>query len=80
MKIKCPECGECLDSEKVDFVKHASLHWGVKPHDLDSLRNSEAKRRYNVLLEAAKKAALEEDMIEPKIPDIKAHVAKGGAN
>jgi hypothetical protein len=76
MKIICPECGACLDSNETDFIKHAVSHWGVLPRDLDGIRNSEAKRRYNVLIEAAKKADLEKDMIDPKIPDMKEHLKK----
>lgn len=74
MKVICPECAGCLDSEKVDIIKHAVSHWGVEPRDLSRIRNGEAVRRYNILIEADKKAQLEKDMIDPKIPDVKQHI------
>lgn len=77
MEFVCPECGKVLNSEVVDFRKHAFSHWHVEENRLDQIRNSEAKRRYETLLEAADKADLEKYQVEPKIADVKTHLANG---
>ncbi len=77
MIFECPECGQLLNSEEVDFRKHALLHWNVEVNRLDQIRNAEAKRRYSALIEAAEKADLEKYQVEPKIADVKEHISKG---
>lgn len=44
----CPECGR--DLRGLDREKHAIMHWGVTPKNLDRLANEEAKRRYRLVL------------------------------
>lgn len=50
--IVCPECGEALDTQKVDVIAHAIGHWKVVPRDISTIRNFEAQKRYRILIEA----------------------------
>jgi len=75
--VTCPECRKQIDTEQIDLRKHAFSHWGVVPRDIGRLNNSEAVRRYNILLQMAEKADLEKDMIDPKIPDISGKLNEG---
>jgi len=74
MIITCPECHKELDSEKVNFRAHALNHWGVEERHLDRIRNTEAVKRYKIILEAAEKADAEKDMLNNKMADMQQHV------
>ncbi|MBA7576894.1 hypothetical protein ES708_18736 [subsurface metagenome] len=50
--ITCPECGKELDSSVISFEAHARSHWGVEPRNISTLRNAEAQRRYNIIMDA----------------------------
>jgi hypothetical protein len=74
MKFHCPECGVLLDSDRIDLIAHAQTHWPVSPNHLDRIRNEKARKRYEVIIEAAKKAAIEDEQVTPKMGNLKESV------
>lgn len=50
--IKCPECGKVLESDKINLIAHARMHWGVDPRAIGEMRNKDARERYLYLVKA----------------------------
>ena len=45
----CPECGESMQNR--DPEAEGMRHWGVRAKDIDTLTNTEAQRRYKILMD-----------------------------
>jgi len=54
----CPECGEILVHGVHSFEGHARGHWNVSASEIDRLRNTEARARYEKIMDAAQNDAI----------------------